>query len=46
MVGSGPGFVALNNRPVLQKDLVHEHRYLEDMRLLEEGLRSLRARSR
>ena len=40
VVGSGPGFVALNNRPVLQKDLVHEHRYLEDMRLLEEGLRS------
>jgi diguanylate cyclase (GGDEF)-like protein len=40
VVGSGAGFVALNNRPVLQKDLVHEHRYLEDMRLLEEGLRS------
>jgi diguanylate cyclase (GGDEF)-like protein len=40
VVGSGPGFVALNNRPVLQKALVHEHRYLEDMRLLEEGLRS------
>ena len=39
---AAPGFVALNNRPVLQKDLVHEHRYLEDMRLLEEGLRSLR----
>jgi diguanylate cyclase (GGDEF)-like protein len=40
VVGSGPGFVALNNRPVLQRDLVHEHRYLEDMRLLEDGLRS------
>jgi diguanylate cyclase (GGDEF)-like protein len=40
VVGSGPGFVALNNRPFLQKDLVHEHRYLEDMRLLDEGLRS------
>jgi diguanylate cyclase (GGDEF)-like protein len=40
VVGSGPGFVALNNRSVLQRDLVHEHRYLEDMRLLEEGLRS------
>jgi diguanylate cyclase (GGDEF)-like protein len=40
VVGSGPGFVALNNRPVLQRNLVHEHRYLEDMRLLEEGLRS------
>jgi diguanylate cyclase (GGDEF)-like protein len=40
VVGSGPGFVALNNRAVLQLDLVHEHRYLEDMRLLEEGVRS------
>jgi diguanylate cyclase (GGDEF)-like protein len=40
VVGSGPGFVALNNRPVLQRNLVHEHRYLEDMRLLEDGLRS------
>ena len=40
VVGSGPGFVALNNRAVLQRDLVHEHRYLEDMRLLDEGLRS------
>jgi len=40
VVGSGPGFVALNNRAVIQRDLVHEHRYLEDMRLLEEGLRS------
>jgi GAF domain-containing protein len=40
VVGSGPGLVALNNRPVLQRDLVHEHRFLEDMRLLEDGLRS------
>ena len=40
VVGSGAGFVALNNRAVIQRDLVHEHRYLEDMRLLEEGLRS------
>jgi diguanylate cyclase (GGDEF)-like protein len=40
VVGSGPGFVALDERPVLQRDLVHEHRFLEDMRLLEDGLRS------
>jgi diguanylate cyclase (GGDEF)-like protein len=40
VVGSGPGFAALNNRAVLQKDLVHGHRYLEDTRLVEEGLRS------
>jgi diguanylate cyclase (GGDEF)-like protein len=40
VVGSGPGSVALNRRPVLQGDLVREHRFIEDMRLLEEGLRS------
>ena len=40
VVGSGPGFVALNGRPVLRKDLVEEHRFLEDLRLLEGGLRS------
>jgi diguanylate cyclase (GGDEF)-like protein len=40
VVGSGPGFVALNNRAVLQRDLLHDHRYLEDMHLLEDGLRS------
>ncbi len=40
VVGSGPGFVALNRKPVLQVDLVREHRFIEDMRLLEDGLRS------
>ena len=40
VVGSGPGFAVLNNRPVLQEDLVHAHRFIEDMRLLEEGIRS------
>jgi diguanylate cyclase (GGDEF)-like protein len=40
VVGSGPGFVVLNNRPFLQADLVHNHRFIEDMRLLEDGLRS------
>jgi len=40
VVGSGPGSVVLNNRPFVQKDLVHNHRFIEDMRLLEEGLRS------
>ena len=43
VVGSGPGFVVLNNRPVLQKDLVHEHRFIEDMRLLEDGPALVRA---
>ena len=40
IVGSGPGFVALNRKPVLLFDLLKEHRFIEDMRLLEEGLRS------
>ncbi len=40
VVGSGPGFVVHNDRVVLQPDLVHNHRFIEDLRLLEEGLRS------
>jgi diguanylate cyclase (GGDEF)-like protein len=40
VVGSGPGAVVLNNKAILQRDLVHEHRFIEDMRLLEEGVRS------
>lgn len=40
VVGSGPGAVVLNNKAILQRDLVHEHRFIEDMRLLDEGIRS------
>ncbi len=40
VVGSGPGSVVLNNKAVLQRDLIHEHRFIEDMRLLEDGIRS------
>jgi diguanylate cyclase (GGDEF)-like protein len=40
VVGSGPGSVVLNNRAILQRDLLHDHRFIEDMRLLEEGIRS------
>ena len=40
VVGSGLGSVVLNSKPVLQSDLLHEHRFMEDMRLLDEGLRS------
>jgi diguanylate cyclase (GGDEF)-like protein len=40
VVGSGPGFVVLNSESVLQRDLLHNHRFIEDMRLLEEGIRS------
>jgi diguanylate cyclase (GGDEF)-like protein len=39
VVGSGPGFVVLNERPVLERDLLKNHRFIEDMRLLEEGVR-------
>jgi len=39
VVGSAPGQVVLENRPVVQGDLLHSHRFIEDMRLLEEGLR-------
>lgn len=40
VVGSGPGAVVLNSTPVLQRDLLHNHRFIEDMRLLEEGIRA------
>jgi diguanylate cyclase (GGDEF)-like protein len=40
VVGSGPGSVVLNNKAILQRDLLHQHRFIEDMRLLDEGLRS------
>ncbi len=40
LVGSGLGAALLNARPILQPDLVHSHRYIEDMRLLDEGFRS------
>ena len=40
VVGSGPGSVVLNSTAVVQKDLLHSHRFIEDMRLLEEGIRS------
>jgi diguanylate cyclase (GGDEF)-like protein len=40
VVGSGPGSVVLNSTAVVQRDLLHSHRFIEDMRLLEEGIRS------
>jgi diguanylate cyclase (GGDEF)-like protein len=40
VVGSGPGSVVLNNQAIFQHDLVRQHRFIEDMRLLDEGLRS------
>ncbi len=40
LVGSGVGHAILEGKPVLQSDILHSHRFLEDMRLLEEGIRS------
>lgn len=40
VVGSGPGLAVLNDRPVLERDLLGGRRFIEDMRLLEEGVRS------
>lgn len=40
VVGSGPGAVVLNDRAVVQPDLVHQHRFIEDLKLLDEGIRS------
>lgn len=40
LVGSGLGHAILEGKPVLQKDLLHSHRFIEDMRLLEDGIRS------
>ena len=40
VVGSGLGSVALNNRPLISNDLLHNRQFIEDMRLLEKGVRS------
>jgi diguanylate cyclase (GGDEF)-like protein len=40
LVGSGLGHAVLNDKPVLEPDLLGSHRFLEDMRLLDEGVRS------
>ena len=40
VIGSGPGFVALNDRPIVQEDILKGHRFIEDMRLLESDIRS------
>ena len=40
LVGSGPGAAVADNRPVVATDLLHSRRFVEDMRLLEEEIRS------
>jgi diguanylate cyclase (GGDEF)-like protein len=40
VVGSGPGSVVLNSRAVLERNLFHSHRFIEDLRLLDEGVQS------
>ena len=39
VVGSGPGAVVLDGRAVLRRDILRDHRFIEDLRLLEEGIR-------
>lgn len=40
LVGSGLGHAILEGKPVLQRDILHSHRFIEDMKLLEDGIRS------
>ncbi|HET8644016.1 MAG TPA: sensor domain-containing diguanylate cyclase, partial [Vicinamibacteria bacterium] len=40
VVGSGPGAVLQTGEPLVEPDLLHHHRFIEDLRLLEEGVRS------
>jgi diguanylate cyclase (GGDEF)-like protein len=40
LVGSGLGHAILEGKPVVQKDILHSHRFLEDMKLLDDGIRS------
>jgi diguanylate cyclase (GGDEF)-like protein len=40
VVGSGPGAVLQGGEAVLAPDLLHHHRFIEDLRLLDEGIRS------
>ncbi|MEO8358651.1 MAG: diguanylate cyclase [Vicinamibacteria bacterium] len=40
LVGSGLGHSILEAKPVLQRDILHSHRFIEDMKLLEDGIRS------
>ncbi len=40
VVGSGPGSVVLGNASVVETDLLRRRRFIEDFRLLEEGIRS------
>ncbi len=40
VVGSGPGAALQTGEPVLEQDLLHHHRFIEDLRLLDEGVRS------
>lgn len=40
LVGSGLGHAILGGKPILQQDILHSHRFIEDMKLLEDGIRS------
>ena len=40
LVGSALGHSILEGKAVVQKDILHSHRFLEDMKLLDDGIRS------
>lgn len=40
VVGSGPGSVVLGNAAIVETNLLRRRRFIEDLRLLEEGIRS------
>jgi diguanylate cyclase (GGDEF)-like protein len=40
VVGSGPGSAVTHSKAILEQNLIHNHRFIEDLRLLEEGIRS------
>jgi diguanylate cyclase (GGDEF)-like protein len=40
LVGSALGHSILEGKPIVQKDILHSHRFIEDMKLLDDGIRS------
>jgi diguanylate cyclase (GGDEF)-like protein len=40
LVGSALGHAILEGKPIVQKDVLHSHRFIEDMKLLDDGIRS------
>ena len=40
LVGSALGHSILEGKAIVQKDILHSHRFIEDMKLLDDGIRS------